>query len=104
MCGITGFLSKQQTQEDLTKMTDCIVHRGPNAGGYFFDDNHGIGLGHRRLSILDLSESANQPLYSTCGRFVIIYNGEVYNFKEIQSDILKEKNITFKTTSDTEVS
>ncbi len=103
MCGITGFLSKQQTQEDLTKMTDCIVHRGPNAGGYFFDDNHGIGLGHRRLSILDLSESANQPLYSTCGRFVIIYNGEVYNFKEIQSDILKEKNITFKTTSDTEV-
>lgn len=103
MCGITGFLSKKQTQEYLTKMTDCIVHRGPNASGYFFDENEGIGLGHRRLSILDLSESANQPLFSACERFVIAYNGEVYNFQSIREEIIKATNITFKTTSDTEV-
>ncbi|MCP4521827.1 MAG: asparagine synthase (glutamine-hydrolyzing) [Cytophagales bacterium] len=103
MCGITGFLSASKEQKELEKMTNCIVHRGPNASGFFFEDNQNIGLGHRRLSILDLSDSANQPLYSECNRFIIAYNGEVYNFNEIKAEILKEKNVSFQTTSDTEV-
>lgn len=103
MCGIAGFLSKHQNQDHLQQMTDCITHRGPDAEGIYFEPVHGIGLGHRRLSILDLSESANQPLHSTCQRYVIAYNGEVYNFNSIKNEILAIKSIDFKTTSDTEV-
>lgn len=99
MCGITGFISKQLNQEHLQMMTDKLSHRGPNAEGFYFNETDKIGLGHRRLSILDLSESANQPFYSDDNRYVIVFNGEVYNYREIQ----KKYNITCKTTSDTEV-
>lgn len=100
MCGIAGFYSTENdfSQEDLVKMTDVMVHRGPDASGYFFDNI--VGLGHRRLSIIDLSESANQPMYSHCGRYVIVFNGEIYNYQEIASAIPEKK---WKTTSDTEV-
>ena len=103
MCGISGFYSKNQifSEQQLRKMTDVMVHRGPDASGYFFI-NH-VGLGHRRLSIIDLSEQANQPMYSPCGRFVIVFNGEVYNFQEIKKEILSEKKVEFYTSSDTEV-
>lgn len=86
-------------------MTDSLKHRGPDAEGYFFD---GVaGLGHRRLSIIDLSARANQPMTSGNGRYVIIYNGEVYNFREIgarlKTNTRKNEEIQFKTSSDTEI-
>jgi asparagine synthase (glutamine-hydrolysing) len=99
MCGIAGFISKNYNKEALVTMTNAIRHRGPNAEGFFYDEKESIGFGHRRLSILDLSESANQPFFSEDGRYVIVFNGEVYNYREIQ----KRYNINCKTTSDTEV-
>ncbi|MES1220715.1 MAG: asparagine synthase (glutamine-hydrolyzing) [Bacteroidota bacterium] len=99
MCGITGFINKDLSRSDLTRMTDILAHRGPDASGYFFDENACVGLGHRRLSILDISEAANQPFYSLDGRYVMVYNGEVYNFKEIA----KKYKIDTRTSSDTEV-
>lgn len=104
MCGISGFLSTNNRFDitDLKSMTDALAHRGPNAVGYYTDDL--IGLGHRRLSIIDLSTSANQPMVSGCGRYLIIYNGEVYNFQEIATELKQLKpQLNFKTTSDTEV-
>ncbi|MCX8020061.1 MAG: asparagine synthase (glutamine-hydrolyzing) [Chitinophagaceae bacterium] len=99
MCGIAGFLSYRLNKEDLEKMTSALKHRGPDAEGYFFDPQNRIGLGHRRLSIIDLTEAANQPFYSRCGRYVMIYNGEVYNFR----DIAAKYRIQPRTTSDTEI-
>lgn len=100
MCGIAGFVNKQFTKVELEKMTFSLTHRGPDAEGYFFDEKKGIGLGHRRLSILDLSSFANQPFYSDDRRFVMVFNGEIYNFQEIKNK-LKKKN--WQTTGDTEV-
>lgn len=101
MCGIAGFYSANAefSEQNLKEMTDAIAHRGPNAAGYFYKKN--IGLGHRRLSILDLSDSANQPITSDCGRYTITYNGEIYNFKEIRDKLIPNQQL--KTTSDTEV-
>lgn len=105
MCGITGVFSfKGGSHTELVhQMTDEISHRGPNAYGYFESEGKNCALGHRRLSIIDLSDAANQPLQSACRRYLIVFNGEVYNFKEIREDILKYTNIDFTTTSDTEV-
>ncbi len=104
MCGITGYYSPSGrfTGDLLRVANEKLSHRGPDAGGIFTE---GIaGLGHRRLSIIDLSENANQPMFSTNGRFVIVFNGEVYNFKEIKLEILNERpGFQFKTNSDTEV-
>ena len=103
MCGISGFYSVNTsfTKEDLVKMTDVMSHRGPDASGYFYEGF--VGLGHRRLSIIDVSSGANQPMYSHCGRYVIVFNGEIYNFQEIKKDVLAEKQMNFTTSSDTEV-
>lgn len=99
MCGVTGFYYTNNifSQEELIKMNSALVHRGPDAEGYFYDNF--IGLGHRRLKIIDLSDEANQPMHSHCGRYVIVYNGEVYNFKEIAQQF----GITPKTKTDTEI-
>lgn len=99
MCGITGFFSPDSffSAGDLQTITRRIAHRGPDAEGFFTD--HFCGLGHRRLSILDLSVSANQPMRSADGRFVMVFNGEVYNFRQIA----RELNLPLRTTSDTEV-
>jgi asparagine synthase (glutamine-hydrolysing) len=101
MCGIAGFYSfnKAFTDTDLKKMTDRIAHRGPDADGFYMDSESGAGLGHRRLSILDLSSAANQPMQSHCGRYFICFNGEVYNYREIAIQL----DIKCRTTSDTEV-
>ncbi len=101
MCGITGFysLQKQFSETDLHNMTNAIQHRGPDAAGYFVNEEKTCALGHRRLSIIDLSEAANQPMYSHSGRYVIVFNGEVYNFQEIK----KQLNISTRTASDTEI-
>lgn len=99
MCGIAGFLSfkKQFSKEDLENITNVLAHRGPNASGFYFNNN--VGLGHRRLSIIDLSEAANQPMFSKCGNYIIVFNGEIYNYKEIATEL----KIDTQTTSDTEV-
>jgi asparagine synthase (glutamine-hydrolysing) len=99
MCGIAGFLSFQNgVSEDLLKqMTTRLAHRGPDAEGFFYDGM--CGLGHRRLAILDLSEQANQPMKSHNGRYITVFNGEIYNFKEVAEKL----RIETKTTSDTEV-
>jgi asparagine synthase (glutamine-hydrolysing) len=104
MCGITGYISLDNTitQSDLKKATSLIQYRGPDAEGFYFSEDNKVGLGHRRLSILDLSVTANQPMFSADGRYCIIFNGEVYNFNELK-ERLKNKGITLKTTSDTEV-
>ncbi len=101
MCGIAGFfsLNKHFSEADLIAMTDSMQHRGPDANGFYVNQAKTLGLGHRRLSILDLSTFANQPMFSADDRYVIVFNGEVYNFKDIQ----KKHNIVTKTTSDTEV-
>ncbi|MEL6924102.1 MAG: hypothetical protein AAFO94_08645 [Bacteroidota bacterium] len=103
MCGITGFLSHQYKYADLRRMTSALRHRGPDADGFFYEAIQGIALGHRRLSIIDLSEAANQPFYSKDGRYIMVFNGEVYNFREIREDLLKEKSIVFETSGDSEV-
>lgn len=99
MCGIAGYYSTTQTiaQAHLEVMTNALSHRGPDAAGYYADEF--IGLGHRRLSILDLSHAADQPMTAGNGRHKIIFNGEVYNFKEVA----KELDVPLKTTGDTEV-
>lgn len=101
MCGIAGFFSPRRTwsDADLRSMTDCLSHRGPDADGFYIDREHGLGFGHRRLSILDLSTAANQPMPSHNGRYQICFNGEVYNYREIAHQL----GIHTHTTSDTEV-
>tara|TARA_B100000963_G_scaffold59456_1_gene47472 strand:- start:1633 stop:3480 length:1848 start_codon:yes stop_codon:yes gene_type:complete len=100
MCGIAGFISKDYGKEELVKMTNSLKHRGPDAFGYFFNAKQGIGLGHRRLSIVDLSKKANQPMKSHCKRYIMVYNGEVYNYREIANETGLSN---WKTSSDSEV-
>ncbi|MGD1957663.1 MAG: asparagine synthase (glutamine-hydrolyzing) [Fulvivirga sp.] len=101
MCGIAGYIARgtQNLRNELIRMTDSLAHRGRDASGLYYNDGKTVGLGHRRLSILDLSKAANQPFYSACRRYVMVYNGEIYNYR----DISKELNIKLKTTGDTEV-
>ncbi|MDT7828924.1 asparagine synthase (glutamine-hydrolyzing) [Pricia sp. S334] len=101
MCGITGIYSKEEIgnlETRITKMTESIEHRGPDSGAFFICKNK-VALGHRRLSIIDLRNVANQPMTSSNGNWQIIFNGEIYNFKEIK----KELSYDFITDSDTEV-
>jgi asparagine synthase (glutamine-hydrolysing) len=104
MCGITGFIdfNKKSDLSILTKMTDVLSHRGPDDSGYFFveSDIANIGLGHRRLSILDLSKHGHQPMRFE--NLEIVYNGEVYNFWDIRLE-LEKYGYVFKSNSDTEV-
>lgn len=101
MCGIAGAFIKNGVQPDqLKQATDAMFHRGPDAGGYYSNTAGNIFLGHRRLSIIDLSSGANQPMHSADGRFVIVYNGEVYNFDTLRA---KLPGHPWQTHSDTEV-
>ena len=101
MCGLAGFYTSAPRfdHQDIKRMTDAQEHRGPDADGHFISADGLVGLGHRRLSILDLSESANQPMFSHNGDLVMIFNGEIYNYKEIASDLGGD----FNTTGDSEV-
>lgn len=101
MCGISGILSlnnQKISNEVIKKMNLAMAHRGPDNDSFFEDDN--ILLGHRRLSIIDLSVEANQPMTDNSGRYVIVYNGEIYNFKSLKNTL---QNYNFKTNSDSEV-
>ncbi|CUU68783.1 asparagine synthase (glutamine-hydrolyzing) [Campylobacter hyointestinalis subsp. hyointestinalis] len=100
MCGITGIISKKQIDKNIIKpMTDVIVHRGPDGEGFYFGDN--FAFGHRRLAIVDLSQAGHQPM-GYLDRYVITYNGEIYNFIDLK-DILIKAGYSFKNHTDTEV-
>ena len=90
MCGLTGILdprSRVPMAPAVQAMADRLAHRGPDADGIWTDDAAGIALGHRRLSIIDLSPAGAQPMTSPCGRYVIVYNGEVYNAEDLRRDL-----------------
>tara|TARA_B110000444_G_scaffold90697_1_gene85677 strand:- start:15831 stop:17690 length:1860 start_codon:yes stop_codon:yes gene_type:complete len=104
MCGIAGIVSsgKVQSHDWLTKAANSIKHRGPDSSGEWWSKEGGTGLAHRRLSIIDLSDAANQPMHDNQNKITMVYNGEIYNFNEIKK-ILQSKGYSFKTSSDTEV-
>jgi asparagine synthase (glutamine-hydrolysing) len=103
MCGIAGFSlfdHQEGNTTTLEAMGQAIYHRGPDASGTYLDEK--IGLCHRRLSILDLTEAGNQPMYSADGNLVIVFNGEIYNFLELRAE-LEQQGVSFKSHTDTEV-
>ena len=103
MCGITGIINlsgKPIAPPLLQRMTDAIEHRGPDDEGQWIEGN--VGLGHRRLSIIDLSPAGHQPMVSANHRYVLSYNGEIYNFKELRSD-LEAEGYWFRSKTDSEV-
>src|ERR1044071_3787413 len=105
MCGIAGwFLNPGGFAEDhhLHAMADRIEHRGPDDRGYYFDRQNGVAFAHNRLSIIDLSAAGHQPMVSEDSRFVLSYNGELYNHKDLK-DELEALGHKFKSRSDTEV-
>lgn len=105
MCGITGFysirLSKDEWKSNLNNMAQKLSHRGPDHQGIWFDEKQCIGFAHRRLSILDLSKEGEQPMHSKHKRYSIVFNGEIYNYKDLRRELNSE--ISFRGNSDTEV-
>ncbi len=101
MCGIAGFLGAGE-RRDLEAMTQCLAHRGPDSEGFFTDPAHGIYLGHRRLSIIDLG-GGGQPMSSPDGRIVVVFNGEIYNHAELRTELQGRGHIFLSDHSDTEV-
>src|SRR5258708_5008011 len=106
MCGIVGVFSYAGPADldtrMLCRMRDTMVHRGPDGAGVFVSPDKRLGLGHRRLSILDVSANGAQPMSTLDGRFLVVYNGEIYNFRELRQE-LEDDGLTFSSTSDTEV-
>ena len=102
MCGIIGFFSlrNQGSSKPLMQGLELLKHRGPNDSGFWVNNN--VGLGSTRLSIQDLSSNGRMPMTSHCGRYVITYNGEIYNFKKIKKKLIN-MGLRFKTKTDTEV-
>ena len=103
MCGIVGQLNFDNSPVSpvvLKKMTDVIAHRGPDGEGHWIEE--GVGFGHRRLSIIDLSPAGHQPMISSDNRYVLTYNGEIYNFRELRID-LEAKGYWFRSQTDSEV-
>ena len=105
MCGIAGFCNwKGNWEKNIRKMNERMRHRGPDASGIWASDDQKVVMGHQRLSIVDLSENGAQPMQSHSGRFEIVFNGEIYNYRKIAKRLLDEKKVEhFRGTSDTEV-
>lgn len=101
MCGIAGWIGAPSA-EACEQVLQHLHHRGPDAKGAWQHANGQVWLGHTRLSIIDLAEAANQPMHSECGRYVLVFNGEIYNYKTLRK-ALEAKGCSFKTDSDTEV-
>lgn len=104
MCGIAGIIAVDKSEIDhgrLKKMTDIIAHRGPDGDGHWISSNGQVGLGHRRLSIIDLSHEADQPM-RYLERYHLVFNGEIYNYLELKESLVKQGYV-FTTSSDTEV-
>src|SRR6059058_1072815 len=92
MCGLAGLFSRdgwtsEQLHDTTSRMTDAIVHRGPDDSGIWIDATAGIALGFRRLAIVDLSANGHQPMPSASGRYTLIFNGEVYNHDSLRRDL-----------------
>src|SRR6185369_4643884 len=108
MCGIAGFWSSSPSapqarlQQTAQRMAATLRHRGPDSGGVWADARSGVALGHRRLAILDLSEEGHQPMHSADGRYVLVFNGEIYNVQSLHRD-LSRRGHSFRGHSDTEV-
>ncbi|RJQ43486.1 MAG: asparagine synthase (glutamine-hydrolyzing) [Nitrospiraceae bacterium] len=105
MCGIAGIIcwDRQKIEEDvLLRMRDVMTHRGPDDSGFYINERKSVALGHRRLSIIDLSSLGHQPMLAEDGNVCLVYNGEIYNFLDIRKE-LRDKGYTFNSTSDTEV-
>ena len=99
MCGINGIISRSDDKKNqIQKMNDAIIHRGPDAEGIYVDEQ--VALGHRRLAIIDITESGNQPIYNEDQRILVVFNGEIYNYKELKQEL---SHHTFTTNTDTEV-
>ena len=105
MCGIAGFCNLTSNPEkNIEKMNQRMLHRGPDAGGVWISEDRSVVFGHRRLSIVDLSPNGAQTMVSASGRYVICYNGEIYNHRILSEKLRKEGKVTaFRGTSDTEV-
>ncbi|MBD5505080.1 MAG: asparagine synthase (glutamine-hydrolyzing) [Lachnospiraceae bacterium] len=105
MCGIAGLCNwGDNWQRNIERMNEKMYHRGPDASGIWASEDHAVVLGHRRLSIVDLTPSGAQPMESHDGRYVIAYNGEIYNYRTIRDRLLQEhKTADFRGTSDTEI-
>lgn len=107
MCGIAGIFAPAGLppgkERELVAMRDAIVHRGPDDAGLWLDHDAGIGLAHRRLAIIDVSPAGHQPMASNSGRYVIVYNGEIYNFEELRTELERHRDVKWKGHSDTEV-
>jgi asparagine synthase (glutamine-hydrolysing) len=106
MCGIAGIVKYSQTEnkisnEVLKRMSDVIVHRGPDDEGQWMNGNRTCGFSFRRLSIIDLSKAGHQPMHSSNGRYTIIFNGENYNHSKIRKQLI-EKAYDYKSKTDTE--
>ncbi len=103
MCGIAGILTRVRVAEPQVRaMADALRHRGPDDAGVWIDADAGIGLGHRRLSIIDLSAAGHQPMPSRCGRYVLTFNGEIYNHADIRRELERSEAIAWRGHSDTE--
>ncbi len=108
MCGLTGFWhftkpNNKQAMQTLAAMTAAIEHRGPDSHGHWLHPKHGLGLGHRRLAIVDLSQHGHQPMWSQSGQSTLIYNGEIYNANTLRKQLAQTFKLKFKGHSDTEV-
>ena len=101
MCGITGIIGRVD-KGDLKMMTDTLEHRGPDGDGFWINDNSDVGFGHRRLSIIELSDKGSQPMQIDNNNYVITFNGEIYNYIELRKE-LESLGIVCKTGTDTEV-
>lgn len=101
MCGIAGF-NGDFSPEALRRMGERIAHRGPDSSGFYHDPEHRVGLAHRRLAIIDLSPAGSQPMADESGQAVIVFNGEIYNFRELRAELV-DAGYAFRGHSDTEV-
>jgi len=109
MCGISGWfvdpnrqVSPTELGNTVQKMSEALFHRGPDSHGFWMSPQSEIGLGHRRLAIIDLTAAGHQPMPSSSGRFVVTFNGEIYNYRALKSELIKLGS-TFKSSTDTEV-
>jgi asparagine synthase (glutamine-hydrolysing) len=100
MCGIVGIIGQKATKNRISQMLEIQKHRGPDFMDFYCEENK-IALGHNRLSIIDLSSDANQPFTSCCGNYIIVFNGEIYNYIELRMEL--QSKYPFRTQSDTEV-
>ena len=103
MCGILGIINKKNSKvssELLERLLNTIIHRGPDGYGIYIDNN--VGIGHRRLAIIDRSNSGAQPMVSTCRKYVLSFNGEIYNHRELRDQLIRLGHI-FCSKTDSEV-